>query len=75
MILQQENVTEATDVWSYAVVLWELLTREVPFKGINEFKIASMISDQGIKLVFYTHLTLPSVICVFSFFIDVFLDS
>ncbi|CAB3403579.1 unnamed protein product [Caenorhabditis bovis] len=50
MILQNENLTTATDVWSYGVVLWEILSREVPYKDYKEFRIFSMITQNGITL-------------------------
>jgi sterile alpha motif and leucine zipper-containing kinase AZK len=51
IITQKEGITTATDVWSYAVVLWELVSREVPYKGLTEFKIYSIISQHGERLV------------------------
>lgn len=32
-IIRNELCSEKIDVWSYGVVLWELLTCEVPYKG------------------------------------------
>ena len=51
IITQKEGITTSTDVWSYAVVLWELVSREVPYKGLTEFKIYSIISQHGERLV------------------------
>jgi sterile alpha motif and leucine zipper-containing kinase AZK len=51
IISQKEGITTATDVWSYAVVLWELVSREVPYKGLTEFKIYSIITQHGERLV------------------------
>uniref|UniRef100_A0A7E4UX48 Mitogen-activated protein kinase kinase kinase 20 n=1 Tax=Panagrellus redivivus TaxID=6233 RepID=A0A7E4UX48_PANRE len=51
IISQKEGITPATDVWSYAVVLWELVSREVPYKGLTEFKIYSIITQHGERLV------------------------
>ncbi|CAI2347784.1 unnamed protein product [Caenorhabditis sp. 36 PRJEB53466] len=50
MILQSEGLTTATDVWSYGVVLWEILSREVPFENLSEFKIFTLITQSGITL-------------------------
>uniref|UniRef100_A0AC34Q658 Mitogen-activated protein kinase kinase kinase n=1 Tax=Panagrolaimus sp. JU765 TaxID=591449 RepID=A0AC34Q658_9BILA len=51
IISQKEGITPATDVWSYGVVLWELVSREVPYKGLTEFKIYSIITQHGERLV------------------------
>ncbi|VDK48365.1 unnamed protein product [Anisakis simplex] len=51
IILQNEGITTATDVWSYAVVLWEMISREVPYKGLTEFCVYSLIAQKGVTLV------------------------
>uniref|UniRef100_A0A0N5AQD9 Protein kinase domain-containing protein n=1 Tax=Syphacia muris TaxID=451379 RepID=A0A0N5AQD9_9BILA len=51
IINQKEGITTATDVWSYGVVLWEMIAREIPYKGLTEFSIYSMIAQQGVTLV------------------------
>ncbi|KAI1720005.1 protein tyrosine kinase domain-containing protein [Ditylenchus destructor] len=51
IISQKEGITTATDVWSYAVLLWEMFTREIPYNGLTEFKIYSIISQHGVRLV------------------------
>ncbi|EGT52079.1 CBN-ZAK-1 protein [Caenorhabditis brenneri] len=50
MILQSEGLTTATDVWSYGVVLWEILSKEVPYRDYSEFRIFTMITQSGITL-------------------------
>lgn len=49
-IIQSLPVSEAADTWSYGVVLWELLTREVPFQGLNDFRIAYMVVEENVRL-------------------------
>ncbi|CAI5446200.1 unnamed protein product [Caenorhabditis angaria] len=59
MIMQSEGITTATDVWSYGVVLWEILSREVPFKEYTEFRIYSIVTQQGINLAIPDSCPLP----------------
>ncbi|TKR78103.1 hypothetical protein L596_018964 [Steinernema carpocapsae] len=51
IINQNDKITTASDVWSYAVVLWELTSREIPYKGLSEFKIYTIISTLSQRLV------------------------
>uniref|UniRef100_A0A0N4ZEY9 Mitogen-activated protein kinase kinase kinase n=1 Tax=Parastrongyloides trichosuri TaxID=131310 RepID=A0A0N4ZEY9_PARTI len=51
MINQREGITRACDVWSFSIVLWEMIAREIPYKGLTEFKIFSIISSHGVRLV------------------------
>ena len=38
-------VSKKTDVYSYAILLWELVSFEPPFKGELRVDIPSMVSD------------------------------
>ncbi|XP_060079774.1 mitogen-activated protein kinase kinase kinase 20-like [Ylistrum balloti] len=53
-VIQSLPVSESCDTWSYGVVLWELLTHEVPFKGIEGFQVAWLVVERGERL------TIPS---------------
>ncbi|XP_050419090.1 mitogen-activated protein kinase kinase kinase 20 [Patella vulgata] len=53
-VIQSFPVSETCDTWSYGVVLWELLTHQVPFNGIEGFQVAWLIVEKGERL------TIPS---------------
>uniref|UniRef100_A0A8C1KEE7 Sterile alpha motif and leucine zipper containing kinase AZK n=1 Tax=Cyprinus carpio TaxID=7962 RepID=A0A8C1KEE7_CYPCA len=39
-------VSETCDTYSYGVVLWEMLTREVPFKGFEGLQVAWLVVEK-----------------------------
>ena len=53
-VIQQQPVTAACDVFSYGVVLWELLTHEVPYKGVEGLQVAWLVVAKEQRL------TIPS---------------
>jgi len=53
-VIQQLPITPACDVFSYSVVLWELLTHEVPFRGLESLQVAWLVVAKGERL------TIPS---------------
>ncbi|KAJ7370422.1 hypothetical protein OS493_032312 [Desmophyllum pertusum] len=53
-VIQSMPISEACDTFSYAVVLWEMLTQEVPFKGILGVQVAWLV------VVEEERLTIPS---------------
>jgi len=48
-VLNEEGYTEKADVYSFAIVLWELLTRLVPYAGKNTMQIVRAV-DRGDRL-------------------------
>jgi len=40
----------AADMWSYAVLLWELATREVPFGDLSPMEAGMRIATEGLRL-------------------------
>ncbi|XP_065214283.1 mitogen-activated protein kinase kinase kinase 11 isoform X2 [Planococcus citri] len=39
-VISKSQYSTSSDVWSYGVVLWELLTGETPYKDINPYAVA-----------------------------------
>jgi len=48
-VLRNERYTETADVFSFGVVLWELVTREEPHHGVPPFQIVFAVGTQGIR--------------------------
>ncbi|KAI1899530.1 hypothetical protein AGOR_G00062740 [Albula goreensis] len=59
-VIQSLPVSETCDTFSYGVVLWEMLTREIPFKGLEGLQVAWLVVEKNERL------TIPSC-CPVSF--------
>ncbi|XP_069052893.1 mitogen-activated protein kinase kinase kinase 20 isoform X1 [Lepisosteus oculatus] len=53
-VIQSLPVSETCDTYSYGVVLWEMLTQEVPFKGLEGLQVAWLVVEKNERL------TIPS---------------
>lgn len=49
-VIRHELCSERVDVWSYGVVLWELLTQEVPYKNMETHAIMWGVGTDSISL-------------------------
>ena len=42
-VIESKPVSEESDTFSYGVVMWEMLTQEVPFKGLEGVQVAWLV--------------------------------
>ncbi len=62
-ILRELPYNEKCDVFSYAVVLWELYTRNIPWHKVGAFRVANDVAYQGQRHV-PARLAWPDLLCV-----------
>jgi hypothetical protein len=55
LVADSTRVTEKADVWSVGMVMWEMLTREVPFQNLNPQQIISGLMMGSLKPVIPAH--------------------
>lgn len=49
--LREDRCSEKVDIWSFGVVLWELLTRETPFREHEQSSIIFLVGSGRLKLM------------------------
>lgn len=53
-MIKSEPCSEKVDIWSYGIVLWELLTREIPYRDVDSSAIIWGVGNNNL------HLPIPS---------------
>lgn len=44
----------SADMWSFAILLWELVTREVPFADLSNMEIGMKVAALNLLYKYYT---------------------
>jgi len=48
-LIRHEQCSQSVDVWSYGIILWELLTRQVPYQDWNQQQVMWEVGNGRIK--------------------------
>ncbi|KAM8834220.1 LOW QUALITY PROTEIN: mitogen-activated protein kinase kinase kinase 9 [Synchiropus picturatus] len=49
-VIRSSTYSKGSDIWSYGVLLWELLTSQVPFRGIDGLAVAYGVAMNKLSL-------------------------
>lgn len=62
-MFQRKSYDESVDVFSYGTLLWEIITRQVPFDGIDPGDIKNMVlADKKLECSFGVEKKLAELI-------------
>jgi len=48
-VIKNESYTESADVYSFGVIMWEVVARQPPFHGLQTMQIAYAVANQGLR--------------------------
>lgn len=48
-LLRGEHCTLKSDVWSFGVIVWECMTRAIPYSGMNPIMVMQLVAHEGLK--------------------------
>jgi len=63
-VLRGESITKAADVYSFAVIVWEMLTGELPWKEFTQPQVIGLVGSKGdrLKIPSSCHLALRELL-------------
>ncbi|GMH69969.1 hypothetical protein TL16_g05291 [Triparma laevis f. inornata] len=50
-VLRNERYGEKADVYSFGVIMWEIITRECPFEGMSQIQVAVKVLNERGRVV------------------------
>jgi len=48
-VIKSETYTEKADVYSFAIVMWEITTRQIPFRNMKPMQVAFAVTNNGMR--------------------------
>ena len=50
-VIEGKNYTEKCDIFSFGIIMWEIATRQPPFKNINGFQVSIKVLNDDLRPV------------------------